>query len=496
MSCEPKPLANDPLSDAQKLQIRAFVDSHLLTREDVPILEYSSRKVLGSRKKHLLEGRSCDCFETLAKTRDTHKPETLQEVRQIYESYHGKSFDLFRRTFQNPAERASELGLEPNRPDQAYAAQTWMKVLMGKYIDTHGDFNELKARYRNKMASAKGANMGYVIGAKKQLLMLADPVQKPTTTMTTPLDTILANTHFFVPKNTLTTTTSHPEKGTSTTQETYTLTREETRNLLKTEFTRLYHDPVLKHVLEALGTLIQKEGGHILISGSMFGPADLGKPYHVQTSMLAGTHAFYNYRHTLILASLINPYTKSLLPDCIGSFIHEALHFLFQQIVKNHSSPVAAGSPEEKLLDDALSKDRAHRKTIDPNRLCGPQASVWATLVTHLEENPEYFRSGGLIQIIPEDVMRSEAIVRVMEQVASGVPLEAIRAIAPNLCDFYFTHSKPLLEKFVADSKIPSLLPPSAKSQTPPAPSLLARIKAFIFSIFHYIALFFRKLIK
>ena len=205
-------------------------------------------------------------------------------------------------------------------------------------------------------------------------------------------------------------------------------------------------------MIEARAFLMAREKGKVFFWGDEKRAIQLDAPYH---TLQGGTQGFYASHHTMLMSGQFGckidpsvvPYVK------MGTFIHESLHFLFNQTVRNHASPVKMGSVEERLLDEALAKDRAVRQELKKSigRFTSEESSVLDTFyeLEDCTEHNSYFPH-GFSPDEPRDLetMRSESIVRIMEQVASGVPLQVIRKLAPHLSNFYFTYSKPMLERY------------------------------------------------
>lgn len=438
-------LKKDPLTDKQKLKIKAFVDEYWLTQEDVPIVDIRSNNIAGFRKKHILEEKISQWAPTLSKTYDSHQPRTLLTIKEKFDGYHrgAKDFEKFRRIYKNPLENASEFDLEPYRPDHALSAQVFMKIILQKYVETNGDFSTLKICYKNKISQTKAGYVSNKISRKYSLLLQNEPIQKlDRSKIPSFLDIILSHVHFFDPKI----IDCKNSKGNCT------LKRKEVRNIIKNLFEEQYNNPDLRHAFEAFAILLHCEKGQILISHDAQAPKELSIPYRTVSPSLDRVSGFYNSHHTIIISSLFDPFNKTICTYAKGTIVHEMMHFLFFRIVQNYGSPVHSGSKEEKEYDQAIAKDQAHRKTLINTRLKYPESSVWSSIVTGLETNTYiYFRedNGASHQLI----MRMELIVRIMELLAEGIPHEAIRKIAPHLYDFYFQYSKPMLEKFVSANK-------------------------------------------
>jgi hypothetical protein len=442
-------LQDDPLNDAQKLAIWEFVDRHLFSKE----IERSEWEPLRKKTFFELDHSRSDVMRVcraLSKTYDSYDTESLAKIKASFSSQ--ECFEEFRQILRNPAVNADEFHLSRDSKPQIFAAQIFMKVVIQNAHSSHS-IQENCAKYCEKMASSRGCSTGSsAISAKNQLLMQDDPIQRlPQRAVKSPLEVIFAHTFFQVPQMSQTMTMTESDGAIREITTTYGPTREQTREIMRKLLTDLAENPKVKHVMEALATLILKEKGNIFF-GNM---SSLGRNYAVHSTVLGGVDGFYNQRHCIMMPHCINEYDSQPLPWKLSTFVHETLHFLFNRLVGNSNSPVKKGTEQEALLDKALKLDREHRKTIDPNQLQQRQKSIWVTLVSQLEKEPTYFR--GPAGFDPDDaddasVMRAEAIVRIMEQTVNGATDEDFRAIAPNLFNFYYRYSKPLLEQYVLNN--------------------------------------------
>lgn len=440
-------LAHDPLDDTVKRRITTVIRSFLIAdeREEVTC-PYQDTKY--TRTKCIL-GSVLTPSHALTKTYDAD-PENLKKAKDLMEKHH-RDYELLRKIVKDPTLKAAEFGIDPNNTLQVFAARVFIKsAIKCIAVPKDNSIGSIKLRYNQKMASAKNNRLAEGISGKNLLLMRADPLKKASSSgPDTPLDTILGNTHFEVPRIRTTSTVSGPMYPTPITKTViHGPTREEARAIYLAEFQKLWDNPHTKHVLQALGTLIQLEKGNILF-GSM---SILGQPYGAEaTAVFGGTAGFYQFKHSIIMDHLIGAMSNIASSSSIGTFIHESLHFLFHRIpgCKNDST---RNEVEERLLDQALEKDRLHRKKMKLDKLPRDQRSVFGTLKTSLEDETSYFPKGfDAKDEGHRRLMRNEAIVRVMEQIAQGVPPADVRKVAPNLYDFYFKYSKPVLETFVRD---------------------------------------------
>ncbi len=453
-------LENDPLTDSQRLNIKYFIDSQLLTdtEMDEPY-GYGSR----TRKMDIFEAAHAEKYSALtalSKTYDSYDRQNLKAAADVFKAQ-GRDFTLLRKALKTPEALAGCFGIDASKPDQVFAAQQYLKIAI-RGMQCHCTTSQLYDQYRDKMASNHGRYSSTEISLKKKMLMQNDPVRKldPSKPVTS-LDTVLAHTYFIEPQQTQTTTSSDGKGNSKTTTQTYGPTREEARGIIARELTKLWNSPDTRYIVEALGLLIQREKGDIFFSNFPMGVGRLGIPYGSQSDLFGGVQGFYNSNHSIMMASLINPFDNKVIRSTLTTFVHETLHFLFSRIVKNGCSPVKAGSPEERLLDEALQKDREHRlkllplsQTAQNNDKRWQRNSVEQTLVDNLEKKNNYF-PGGFNPNNPAHLqtMRSEAIVRMEEQLAIGVSHETLKEVAPNLYEFYFTHAKPLIETYILENR-------------------------------------------
>lgn len=409
------PLQQDPLSARQKQQIHDFAAKYLAE---------------GVFKKEEAQ----DVSEVLAKTYDTD-PNLLKDAQKRLDAAGGNS-SSFRRALMDPAAEATRFGIDPKNKEQVFAARIFMKAAVKTILTESRSVSACEKRYVKKMSGEKTWSSGAVpVSAKNRLLQLHDPVKpldpkQPATIV----DIVLANTYFETPVD--------PETGVA-------MNREQARAIYVKEIERQWENLETRHIIEGLGAAILREKGNIIIGGN---PNSLS-PFADKASYLG----VYKNRHTFYVRSFICPADNSIHIGNVSTFVHEASHCLFNLIVKNNSSPVALGSKEEALLDKALKLDREHRKNIKDDELTPSQKAnleiVEEVLFVNLETNQDYFPGGfKATDPVHKETMRIEAIVRVMELIARGVPLEDIRLGAPNLVEFYFKYSKPLIEQYVKES--------------------------------------------
>ncbi|MCX6991232.1 MAG: hypothetical protein NTX49_09265 [Chlamydiae bacterium] len=513
-STSSRPILYDPLDGYQKRKIYDFIQSYLVSDvEEVDDLVGTKKTV----KIPIVESLQGD--KALAKTYDAFDPPALEKAQAAIDKYHasrgdGKTFDAFRRVFKDPRLGYRELDIDPSRADQVFAAQLLMKVVIkntnkqrdfyasshrvevsrqlisqgssieasvisepcssGIYEHMHyydvlqSRISSYNAKIFNEDWSLTGNNC--VLKEKNRLLMQNDPVEKqdPAKPLT-PLSIVLSHSYFQDQQLILESDLDLQDGTLLRKGELYGPTREEVRETIKALVTKLWDSEETRHVIEALAALMTREKGNIIFSGTGAQEDRLWGCYNMKS--YKSTIGGYNSRHTifiksggLVYESITDPSTSEVTRVLYklnygnnreGTLAHESLHFLFNRIVKNDIQPVKTGSEEERLLDQALAKDRALREQMKGSidAFTSEERSVWDTIAENLEKG--YFESGfdcSNPDHLP--IMRAESIVRIMEQVARGVPLETIRKIAPNLCNFYFTYSKPLLERYARGEEV------------------------------------------
>jgi len=424
-SYSPSPILGDPLSVDQKRKIYEFVQSYLNKDEKTVPPCSSERKAVKPSLIPIEEDEAA-----VAKTYDSYDPDSLKRTEEAINRYHrskgnGKTFALFRCILKNPKIASEELGIDSRRDDQVFAAQMFMKVVI-KNAHRESDFAKLLSKYNSKISSNRTGVAPVAISEKYRLLMENDPVEKLRhTSPLTPLSVVLSHTYF---------------------QDQLDMARDSVRIGIKDMVVNLAESEETRHVIEALATLMSREKGYIFICGEKMD--ELAAPYNCSFGGKSGTVSFYvQDRHTIVLPPPVDS-KGDLEPSIIsGCFIHEALHFLFNGIVKNQASPVKKGSEEERLLDNALANDRALRPSIKARALTPIERKV----LSEMNDLNLYFLPG----FDPENskhlhLMRVESIVKVMDLLASNYPLEAIQTIAPNLCEYYFAKSKPMLEAYAS----------------------------------------------
>jgi hypothetical protein len=447
-------LEKDPLSDESKEKIKNFVESFLLTDEKIEYQDWGQNctrvgKVLESKDL----SRQYEMNKALTKSYDSFDPPALELAK---EAMTPEKFTFFRNAVKDPSFAAKELGINPDSPQEVFAARMFMKELFNYGIRTNRCLGDVHGRYVLKMASYRGRDYNQkTISGKNKLMMNGDTLAKPIVgTPSRPVDVLMANTYFKEPKMVQTSTSTSASGERTKTEETFGPSREEAREIMKEEFEKLAVAPHTKHVIEALGTLIAKEKGQLLFSSVPYGVGDIGASYGATSTVLGGTGGFYNNNHTIVMPSMINAFDSTVIYGHAGTLIHESLHFLFNRIVGNQSSPAKTDSEQEKLLDQAIELDRKHRQDVGQKSLSRGGHRVWHTFVTQLEQDACYFHGQEYNPSNPghQTTMRAEGIVRIMEQLAEGRTEAEIQEVAPNLFKYYFEYCKPMLEQYTQDN--------------------------------------------
>lgn len=478
-------LVDDPLSHQTKEKIIAFVHSYLFADPISAkkkcwgtIFDQYRGPVTFSQDKFELEWQY-KCRNDLARI-NAHETEHFTLARKImYEVHQGdptKSFEIFRSVLINPGIMAKEFELDPKNDLQVFSAQKFMQVAIRdicSYSNSKHEYfiwniAEINHVYIKRMHGHGDStkNGPKQISLRNRLIVQNDPVQKlgQESSGNPILDMILSRTYFLTP-------IAQKSDGASVGP-----TREEARKAIKSVITKLCESSEIAHVMQVLAILLHQERGRIFLSDQEMKLGLLGA--HTNSD------AWGNVAGCKIhVVSLINPVDLSTNLRAIGTFVHESLHFIFGQIVKNELSPVKALSEEEKLFDSYLGADWVHQDQIkargeDRNH----REEIWKKLVFSLRS---YLPSDATWPLHFETLhtYRVESIVRVMQLVTQGFPLKEIEAVAPNLCKFYFEHSKPMIERFVKENSkclldtippvsvipLPAVLP-SPVSVTVPSP--------------------------
>lgn len=344
-----------------------------------------------------------------------------------------RSFEIFQATLKQPL-LTPHLGLTPSLKAEEVAARIFIRTLLKMQFrsNTMHSLEDVDAMYQARI-SGVGLNSPLAIATttlspKYSLLMESDPVLADMKSPATPVNILLSRTFFL----------TDPAK-----------TREETRMAIRHAFESLAENPETHHVIDALAHLFQTQKGAIFIGNS---PCKIGKI----GSTLAPHDATGGFcrSHTLFCTSL--SYSDDVLRTRSKAFLmHESLHFIFGNIVNNNHSPTPAGSEQERLLDEALAKDREYRRTLVIDK---KTSDLWEWMTSALEKSLQYFPPKGFDPTNPAHLhtMRVESIVRIVQVLTLGEDRERVRAVAPNLFDFYMTYSKPMIEAYTAAHAAPT----------------------------------------
>ncbi|CEG57538.1 coiled-coil domain-containing protein [Legionella fallonii] len=461
---------NDPLSTEQKTKIIDYFYKfrYAMLKNKEPLINFNGRKSVGVIALHVLYGQfGFDHFNNFS---EAQKNELIRECDNLPSSPINLgekiSFEEFFAAFYNPEIKANEFGIDINDHTQIYATKLLISAVLTSGIEVKNDnymdstFNRSTnpykvstQRYRDFLCEVNEKG-DYLIKVRHKLLLDNDPIQKHDLNKmsSSPLDLLLAHTYFQT--GVWGTMTSHdPITKQKITKELW-QNREEHRQLINKELTRLYNDPKTNLVIAALGIALHEAKANILFSGSNLHCGSLGR----ERGKGAGTAGFYDSLNKVIISnSIINSYNNNIDSTHIGTLIHEGLHFLFDHILKRESSPVIAGSEEERELDRAIIEDQKYRKTLDENTLTSSERSVWTTVVHHLEKEPSYkLDSTNIDNCIYKTghTMRVEIIVRPMEQIAFGISENAIKKVMPTVYRFYKEKCVPLLEQYVNSNQL------------------------------------------
>lgn len=418
-------LSKDPLSVADKHKILKHLDSFQINR----CLKELQRKYLEyDRTGGLLN----DAFDALSKDwKDDSSMNAFSKSILGEEQY-----NKVRSFVKDPAVLAKKLGLK--EPKKIFAAHMFLRAAIKVRPEKNSvkRLQKIMQRYLKMMRSTRmeGAEI-----SKKNLILMEESSRvgaRKLDSNASNVDLILSNAYVEVPEvfngNYL---TLNEEKD----------YLEKSKEIITSMITRLAETEDTKHVIDAIAMLIRKEKMNILFSGECKSVGDL----HPDIDNIGP--GVYILHHTIYLRSVFNT-KREAAKGTPGTFVHESEHMLFNRLVHNGCSPVKSGSLLEAELKKAIKKDIDHREIIIPDNLNDSQQSVWNMLVKYLENNEGYFPTGSFSYecATSEDwqTMMIECIVRIMQERAIGVSREDIESIAPNLCDFYYRYSKPLLERY------------------------------------------------
>ncbi|MCX6990032.1 MAG: hypothetical protein NTX49_03045 [Chlamydiae bacterium] len=439
----------DPLSNDVKKAICDFVTSHLVTNWTRDLITHPTDQA----QKGLLD---------LSKTYKPVDP-AYEAVINAYQRAIGhpeRTLTRLHEAVKKPSIEAAVLGLTPQNRQQIYAAAIFMKAVIR---NPTASLETIQRAYVRKITKTNESSGVFPITEKHKLIMNSPVCELSAEPKA--IDILMANTY------------SAPTRF---------IPGESSEPLIRGFFNELLENKETSHVMHALAIFFQQQKGNILLSGS-----DIDITSHIFSSKVDGRRGCVR-SHTIYLRgiddligdglaaihrsafSLINEESniarpgaamgarmaESALTEFKKTIVHEASHYVFWHIVGNDASPVSGALELE--LDKALAADRRHRDSYSESSADLRYQGIYKSLVIDLERSEHYF-PGGFNPETKEHLhlMRLEAIVRIMEQVAGGVSLEHIQQVAPNLCKFYFTHSKPMIERYIEDhsSALPGINP-------------------------------------
>lgn len=446
---------NDPLNTEQLRRIKAFLDYFMLSQEKVEIEGWDGSKFLDFKEKfaNVIEMQK---FYHLG-IEETETTEAMKKIlfgEKAFISERDRvnqEYELLRRVITNPQILAKEFQLNPTSNSQIHAARIFIKSAfkINPWHNHSGELNDVYGEYKKRLF------YNNQIRAKHLLQMENDPLKKSSNdTYSTPLDVLLEHAFFRNAVLTSTTRTTFPDGKIEISTQEHGPTREELRQMMISIFQEKYENPSLKHVFDAFALLSITDRGRLYFSGSAVGLGVFTQEKGIQRSLLNPVIGFYNNKHAIYCGSLCNPYDKKPLPENFSTFIHEALHYILKILFANNCDPVnPRDSKAEKELDDVLNLDREHRKAMKAagqyEGLSDSKKSVWHTFDLIDEE----YLNGKFDSENPRhrSIMRIEAIVRPMEQIAWGATTEDVTTIAPHLWQYYQEKICPKIEKWTAE---------------------------------------------
>jgi hypothetical protein len=476
---------DDPLSFEQKVAIIDFVYPFFYATQaehlsnslgELTVYPYNWFTVLNKQAPyHTL---SEEHFREMARQADalTYSPRSLDDA--------GDSFETLFKALSNTASYAKRFGIDEGSSEQAYAANYLMRMVFDSslyvvlepsgYLSTTNPYGNCFNRYRHELCDENNRHLqaNQTISKKHQLLMKNDPVLKLEDCNQTPtsLDYLLAHTHFQTTGWSATKgfAMSRDADGNYKRPSDWIEDREKDRLLIREGLTSLTDDPHVRHVMLALGHIMQNHSKYLLLSSNSFCVGSLGKIYGLTSFSNIG---FYDGMDSIVATALIGESTKILRKN-FGTIAHEALHLIFDFLVGKNSSPTA-NEEEKRALDKAILDDQILRKTLNDKNLTPDEECVWNTVVVDLEQEKSYWNR-GLVQ--DQETMRCEIIVRPIEQLASGRSLSSVEKIMPNVWNYYCTHCKPKIEAYVSTmSAIENISAASPANTTRPVSQSLVK---------------------
>lgn len=487
-------IINDPLSLDQKLKIidYAFQFRYATLKNDPPPIMIAGQTI---RPADLL-----DVFTQKGNYRNLNSKE-LNDIAieadklafsPVQMGEESTTFESFRTTLQNPANKAVELGIDENNPAQIYAARILMESVFKAQLRVQNDllpksygnyssspYRDCLGAYRDTLCNEdfRHIQTNQKISGKHALLMKMDPIQPlKKSHPVSSLDILLSNTHF---ETGVWMRTMLKDRWHEDVQD-----REQYRQLIKNEITRLYNEPHTHHVLAALGEIMRAEPHHLLISKVPMSTGNLGAIHHAGS----GTAGFFDNSDTIVSRGFVNPADQKIDYGNLGSVTHEALHLIFQKILSNRTSPISTPA-EAQELDALIDADQKLRQNMNRATFTSDEKKIWTAVVENLENEKSYFPSGQSEEG-RRHIMRAEIIVKPMELIASGCSEAAIKKMMPNVYDFYQKKSRPLIESWIKQKADQYTPPVTEESSAPQDPRLLDIVENIKNKMAQYVSLY------
>lgn len=274
-----------------------------------------------------------------------------------------------------------------------------------------------------------------------RLMMRGDPVAGARTQVGpgSVIERILAHIHFETPKRVVSFSLGHV--GRAHQVETYSVDREETRELIQRGINYVAQQPHTNVVLAAFAAFVKSHPTRILVGRTRLHQTAGFNPWRPRAR---------GEPHTLTVPSFVDPVTGRV--DTI------ALHWLvrgMQQVLFSRFIDTAAAT-----LDTCLAKDHAHRGLLDPQHLPAAQLRLWNAIVNEVEREPAVF--GGAYDANSAEhrrIMRAAVLVRPCEHLAFGATEADLEFIAPYTWRFLHTHVLPQLQQYAHRHGIDPLPP-------------------------------------
>lgn len=494
---DPHYLQNDPLSPTQKQQLLAFAKPYLMAA-------LQSNLFLPDRSAFTQPGRA-----TTAEEREKAAAIDAKLAPHLPPDHPPSRFTA---AIQFPAAEAA-LGIDPQNHGQAYAARIFLRSVLKARVqlpparnpefteDIPDPFSRNRGRklpnpyyippltddlimqaalseYKTELCNAdrsQGRDSDKI--APKHLLRIQnDPVQKLPQTAPTPLDTLLAQT-FFQTGRWSTHSSYDPKTGVTTSVDNF-QDREQFRAIIKRVITTLTQDRRTRPVMEAFAAICRKEDSAILLSHTDMSIGNLGERWGLGGGPLDANGGFYIGSNNAVVSSgLVNSATVKASPSSAGMLTHEILHMVLDTIFQQNASPTASPA-DEAAIDRAIAADQAIRKQLCPDgnsrKLSPEEQAVWNSVVTQLEEDPDYWKNGVEGN---KKTMRVEIIVRPMEVLANAIvaaaenpalspsareesiarTMAAIAKLQPNVFKYYNEKCAPAITRFTQQATLDQL---------------------------------------